>query len=295
MTFDNIQFVFVQVWAIYANQAPFFIGFAALFTVVAALELGTANPGRPWWRNHGLATDVTYLIVHTAAATYLRLPAMIMVAILVSGSMSTNEIRDLFTHGKGPLSSLPTWIQLPIYMLVSDFLLYWIHRTFHRSALWSYHAIHHSAKELDWTTSYRSHPVNIMFQQSLVLVLMIALGIRPEVIALVAPFDAFIAVWQHSNSKVTLGPLRYVLATPVFHRWHHTLPNEGGESNFAPTFAFWDWMFGTFYMPEGRLPQTFGTDDPSLGEGYLSQLVYPFKRFLPAFSNAKPSTSAPRS
>ena len=126
----------------------------------------------------------------------------------------------------------------------------------------------------------RFHPVNLMLQSSLVLGLMIALGVKPEVIALAAPIDAAIAVWQHSNTKMTLGPLKYVIATPVFHRWHHTLPDEGGNSNFAPTFAFWDLAFGTFYMPEGKLPQTFGADDPELGEGYLGQFIYPFRTHL---------------
>jgi hypothetical protein len=37
-------------------------------------------------------------------------------------------------------------------------------------------------------------------------------------------------------------------------------------------------MFGTFYMPEGKLPQNFGVDDHHFPEGYISQLVYPFKQ-----------------
>jgi sterol desaturase/sphingolipid hydroxylase (fatty acid hydroxylase superfamily) len=82
----------------------------------------------------------------------------------------------------------------------------------------------------------------------------------------------------HANLNWTLGPLKYVIATPVFHRWHHGPPNEGGEKNFAPTFSFWDVMFGTFYMPEGKLPQTYGVDDARFPQGFVGQLVYPFLR-----------------
>jgi sterol desaturase/sphingolipid hydroxylase (fatty acid hydroxylase superfamily) len=64
----------------------------------------------------------------------------------------------------------------------------------------------------------------------------------------------------------------------VFHRWHHTMPDEGGNSNFAPTFAFWDVLFGTFYMPPGRLPARYGVDDPQFPAGFLKQLAYPFIR-----------------
>jgi sterol desaturase/sphingolipid hydroxylase (fatty acid hydroxylase superfamily) len=50
--------------------------------------------------------------------------------------------------------------------------------------------------------------------------------------------------------------------------------------NFAPTFAFWDYMFGTFYMPEGKLPENFGVEDDALVEGYGSQLAYPFVQYM---------------
>lgn len=283
MSFEAIQLVFFKVWAVYSAHLPVMAFFAALFTVLSIVEFQSATPGKRWWRNPGLGTDVSYFLIHTLTMTYFKLPALLIVVLLLSGIMSQSEITDYFANGRGPLGSLPFWAQLPIYMLLSDFLLYWIHRIFHRvGSLWPFHAIHHSSREIDWTSSFRFHPVNIMFQQSLVLVTMLALGISPLVIAMVAPFDTFIAVWQHSNSRTTLGPLKYVLATPVFHRWHHTLPNEGGDSNFAPTFAFWDWMFGTFYMPEGKLPETFGTDDDELREGYFSQLIYPLKKLVGA-------------
>jgi len=65
-------------------------------------------------------------------------------------------------------------------------------------------------------------------------------------------------------------------AAPVFHRWHHSPPDQGGNKNFAPTFSLWDALFGTFYMPAGRLPQTYGVDDAQFPRGFLGQLIYPF-------------------
>lgn len=281
MSFESVQLVISKIWALYSTNIPVIVFFAVLFTVLATLEFQSSTPGKRWWKNPGLGTDVSYFVVHTAISTYFKLPAVLLIVFLASGTVSPTQIQNYFTGGRGLFSDLPFWVQVPVFMLLSDFLLYWIHRTFHGSSgLWPFHAIHHSSKELDWTSSFRFHPVNIMLQQSAVLVLMLFLGIRPEVIVFVAPFDSFLAVWQHSNSRTTLGPLKYVLATPVFHRWHHTLPEEGGSSNFAPTFAFWDWAFGTFYMPQGKLPETFGVDDPDLAEGYINQLVYPIRRWI---------------
>ena len=70
----------------------------------------------------------------------------------------------------------------------------------------------------------------------------------------VGPFTTFHSAFVHANLNWTLGPFKYVLATPVFHRWHHTSLEEGGNTNFAGTFPLWDLLFGTFRMPENRLP-----------------------------------------
>jgi lathosterol oxidase len=59
----------------------------------------------------------------------------------------------------------------------------------------------------------------------------------------------------------------------VFHRWHHTL--EHGDRNFAGTVSFFDWMFGTFYMPQGVLPEHFGIGEEPMPESFGRQLVHP--------------------
>ena len=38
-------------------------------------------------------------------------------------------------------------------------------------------------------------------------------------------------------------------------------------------------MFGTFYMPEGKLPEAYGVDDKDeFPAGFGAQLLYPFRR-----------------
>ena len=76
----------------------------------------------------------------------------------------------------------------------------------------------------------------------------------------------------------TFGPLRYALASPGFHRWHHTSQEEGLDKNFAGLFPFIDLLFGTFYMPVGRRPERFGVLNEEVPEGLLGQLAYPFRR-----------------
>ena len=140
-------------------------------------------------------------------------------------------------------------------------MLYWLHRMFHRGGFWKYHAIHHSSEHLEWISAARFHPVNLFIGTIMVDVILLMAGISPNVMLWVGPFTTFHSAFVHANLNWTLGPFKYVLATPVFHRWHHTSLEEGGNTNFAGTFPIWDILFGTFRMPENELPAGYGVDD----------------------------------
>jgi sterol desaturase/sphingolipid hydroxylase (fatty acid hydroxylase superfamily) len=279
--------MFDLVWSFLANIAqtllivlPGAIGFAVVFAVLTLFPSQACNPGRPWWRNPGLATDIWYILIIPFAAPYMRMSLMIGGAALLSGVMTTEEIADYFEHGRGPLAVLPFWVQVPIYVVASDFLLYWTHRLFHGASLWRFHVIHHSAEEVDWTTAYRFHPVNLWLGSFLVTAVMLFLGLSPTVLLFLVAFDTTTSAFVHSNLNWTLGPLKYVVATPVFHRWHHTPLDQGGNSNFGALFSLWDVLFGTFRMPKHALPAHYGIDDPQFPPGFLGQTVYPFRDLI---------------
>jgi sterol desaturase/sphingolipid hydroxylase (fatty acid hydroxylase superfamily) len=101
------------------------------------------------------------------------------------------------------------------------------------------------------------------------------MGFSPLVFVILGPINVLFSSLVHANLNWTYGPFRYVIASPVFHRWHHTSQEEGRDKNFAPTFPFLDVIFGTFYMPKGKLPETFGVDDP-VPDDFIGQLKYPF-------------------
>src|SRR5262249_2309421 len=132
--------------------------------------------------------------------------------------------------------------------------------------------------ELDWLSSVRLHPFNEMIGRSLQVIPFVLLGFPLGLLAAYAPFLTFYAVLIHANVNWSFGPLRYVIATPLFHRWHHTSETEGLDKNFAGFFPIWDIMFGTFYMPKGRVPVVFGVHGEEIPEGFIAQMIYPFKR-----------------
>ncbi|MGE0564369.1 MAG: sterol desaturase family protein [Pseudolabrys sp.] len=251
----------------------------ALGIVFAALTHWSAcNPGQPWWRKRELVTDVLYWFLIPVMARFVRIGLMVLGAAYLYGIHGVDALMAFYEDGFGPLATLPLWAQALVFLIASDFLLYWFHRLYHGHHMWKYHAVHHSSQELDWISAARFHPVNILFGTVIVDVALLLAGISPNVMLWVGPFTIAHSALVHANLNWTFGPLKYVLASPVFHRWHHTAADRGGSKNFAGTFPVLDLMFGTFFMPKNELPDAYGIDDKAFPDGFGAQMLYPFRQ-----------------
>ncbi|MGL4239578.1 MAG: sterol desaturase family protein [Beijerinckiaceae bacterium] len=255
---------------------PLFLLAAAVFTVVEWYAKSKASKG-PWWRKPELVTDLLYVFLVPGFLSYFKLMMIVLCAAIVTGALGTMDPVAYLNEGRGFLSGLPTWAQIAIHLVATDIMMYWSHRIFHGERLWRYHAIHHSPEHLDWVSAFRFHPVNTLFHSVLADAVMIVAGVPPTVIIMLAPFQLFMSGFVHADVDWDLGPLKYVIASPAFHRWHHTDVARGGEKNFAPTFPILDVIFGTFYMPEGEVPNDFGVDDPDFPKNIERQMIYPFQ------------------
>jgi sterol desaturase/sphingolipid hydroxylase (fatty acid hydroxylase superfamily) len=250
----------------------------ALGVVFAVLSFFWAcNPGRPWWRKRQLATDICYWIMIPLFARYLRIGLLVLGAALLFGITSAEGLVAFYEDGHWPLAQLPLALQAVIFLAGSDLMNYWSHRVFHGATLWKYHAVHHSSEQLDWLSAARFHPVNIFLGSVATDVAMLLAGISPNVLGYLGLFTVAHSAFVHANLNWTLGPFRYVLAGPVFHRWHHTAADRGGAKNYASTFPVLDILFGTFYMPERKLPVDYGVADRSFPPTFGEQMIYPFR------------------
>jgi len=203
---------------------------------------------------------VTEAYLHAGAALFWPHAAGAIVATLLAGY--------------GWAARLPLLAQAGLILVIMDFVQYWLHRLFHGATLWPFHAIHHSAEDLDWTTTYRVHPVNFAIYSAGALAVVRLIGFSAEAFVIIGPFNLVIGALVHANLDWTFGPLRYVIASPVYHRWHHDRDPKVHNKNFAPTFPLWDLMFGTCHMPKGELPQSYGVD--GVPTSFVAGLVYPF-------------------
>jgi sterol desaturase/sphingolipid hydroxylase (fatty acid hydroxylase superfamily) len=137
--------------------------------------------------------------------------------------------------------------------------------------------VHHSSTELDWLSSVRVHPVNDLLARIVQAIPILLLGFPVKILAVYIPFTTFYAILLHANVSWTFGPLKKIITSPVFHRWHHSSEVEAQDKNFAGLFPIWDLLFGTFYMPDGKQPESFGIIGNPIPPRFLAQLVYPFQ------------------
>jgi sterol desaturase/sphingolipid hydroxylase (fatty acid hydroxylase superfamily) len=256
------------------KNLPISIALAVVFTVLT--WFWSCNPSKQWWRKSDLATDLCYWLLVPVIARFLRIGLLIAAAALILGITTADGLIAFYEKGHGPLAALPLVAQGLIFLVGQDIIMYWTHRGFHGRRFWKYHAVHHSSEQLEWISAARFHPVNLFLGSVLADVVMLFAGISPNVFVVLGPLITAHSAFVHANLDWTLGPFRYVIAGPVFHRWHHTAADRGGEKNFAGTFPLLDLIFGTFHMPADELPDRYGIADRNFPSSFGAQLVHPF-------------------
>lgn len=273
----------VERWFAFMRPDLFaFLAACFVFTGLDFLPPAKCNPQPPWWCNSAVKTDLCYLFLNPAMRFALRLAPLIIVLLILLIFAPLEDVYAYLINGYGPLGKLGAPAQTIIALIIADFLAYWSHRLFHGSLLWPAHAVHHAPRDVDWTTAYRFHPINFVLGPWLVTTVLIFLGVSPTNIGLLAPVDLGMAFFVHANLNVTMGPLRYLIATPVFHRWHHSVEFPGHGVNYGANFALWDLIFRTYYLPLDRTPIVYGLDGETIEENCVVQLLYPFTKWLGA-------------
>jgi sterol desaturase/sphingolipid hydroxylase (fatty acid hydroxylase superfamily) len=270
------------------------LGLVVLSLVFFVIERVIGRGRRQPVFRRGWGTDVVYWFATILLTKPLaRLIVIVPASLLILANVTTVDALKLGEYrGFGPVSRQPVWLQaVQIYVLV-DFIGYWTHRLFHRGRWWPFHAVHHSSEELDWLGSLRVHPVNDLVNKLAQATPLLLLGYNPLVTLSTAPVLTFYALFLHANVNWDFGPLRAVIATPVFHRWHHSRDRAAWDKNFAGLFPVWDLMFGTYYMPRGRWPEDFGIHEP-MPRGYLGQLWAPFASLRRGAAKVNPPPSRP--
>lgn len=208
-------------------------------------------------------------------------------AIVISGVYKVLEVLfiDLGITAKSlsviDISSFSLWLQLLIFFIILDFVQWFTHVILHRyNFLWRFHKVHHSVKEMGFAAHLRYHWMeNILYKPLKVFAVMILGGFEPEQAYIVHFIAITIGHLNHSNIKLTYGPLRYVFNNPVMHLYHHAyaLPKGSKGVNFGISLSLWDYIFKTNYIPEdsGKIELGY-SDDSKMPKRFFGQLFYGF-------------------
>jgi len=142
----------------------------------------------------------------------------------------------------------PAWVALPLSFMVIDLAMWAHHWLLHRfDFLWRAHQVHHSDLDLDFSSSLRFHPFEVIFT-TLVRMLTVA-AIGAPLLAVVA-YEIALEVtgtFVHASLRVPEradAALRRLLVTPDYHRVHHSAGPEMNR-NYALILPVWDRLCGT--------------------------------------------------
>lgn len=184
---------------------------------------------------------------------------------------------------QGFVLAMPAVLRFVLVVLAADAVEYASHRAYHEvPLLWRIHAIHHSPQAMDWLSGSRLHFLEPLVTRAFVLVPIFLLGFPQDTIFAYLIFISVQSVLIHSNIKMNLGWLRYVVVTTQFHHWHHASDAEAIDKNYTAHTPIFDLLFGTWHLPKDRWPVNYGTVKPVPG-GMLGQFLHPITGPVTAF------------
>ena len=217
----------------------------------------------------GWRTDVVHYLINGVA-----LKVGIVVAVAVVGTVLRAFVPASF---RAAIAASPSWMQIVAALAITTVGGYAGHRAAHEvPLLWRFHRVHHSVREMDWLAANHLHPLDQIFVRSAAVLPLYALGFGRLSLGAFVVLTTLQAIFVHANVRLTFGPLRWLIATPQFHHWHHAREPEAYNSNYAGEFPLVDALFGTLYLPAHRWPAQYGIDDTEPA-GYLRQLVWPLR------------------
>jgi sterol desaturase/sphingolipid hydroxylase (fatty acid hydroxylase superfamily) len=175
----------------------------------------------------------------------------------------------------------PIWLKACATMMVGETAYYWAHRMSHQIPfLWRFHAIHHSAEQLDFLVNTRLHPVDLVWSRMVMLTPIFALGLANPVhfgdgltAVIILLVGSTWGYFIHSNVRWRLGPFEWLLTTPGFHHWHHSHGGRRRDCNYASMFPWLDRIFGTHYLPNAW-PERYGINEP-MPDSLAGQFIHP--------------------
>lgn len=153
--------------------------------------------------------------------------------------------------------------QMVVSFIVLDFFYWLYHYLMHKMKFtWRFHAVHHSDKVLNVSTSLREHPVETTIRLTHYMLVVWCLGPIIWIVSLHQFIQVISKIIIHSNWRLPEKMdkyLSFLVLTPNMHHVHHHEKRPYTDSNYGDLFSVWDRLFGTFqYLSKEEV--IFGLD-----------------------------------
>ena len=271
---------------------------AVMLAVIGPLQRW--RPVEPVTDRLAVRTDVIYTVIHRLG--FFRCVLFFTIDPWVDellGEMRTAGFGTFHLEDVWPGVTDGPWTSFLIYLVVFDFLNYWLHRAQHQfNPWWALHAVHHSQRQMTQWTDNRNHLLDDVLHALIWVMVAQVIGIAPSQFVAVVALTQLSESFQHANLRVSFGWLGERLwVSPRFHRTHHGVgighethgAHTMGGHNFGVLLPWWDMLFGTAdfgprFEPTGIRDQVESGRD--YGQGFWAQQRLGFKRFFSAWGRS---------
>jgi len=276
------------------------VGLIQILVLVAVIgPLQRWRSVEPVADRHAIRIDMLYTLIH-------RLGLFRLAIFFTLQPFFDDAMGALRTAGWGTfhldevwpgVTDIP-WVAFAIYLVVLDFVGYWIHRGQHQfNWWWGLHSLHHSQRQMTMWSDDRNHLLDDIIHDALIVIVAQLIGVAPgQFIAFVA-FTQLSESLQHANLRLSFGAIGERLwISPRFHRLHHSIglghESKGastlGGHNFGVLLPWWDMLFRTAnfedrYDPTGIRDQVEPRADGRVrdyGRGFWAQQWLGLKRMV---------------
>ena len=263
-------------------------GLLQILVLVAVIgPLQRWRPVEPVLDRATIRTDIVYTLLHRLGI--FRMALFFSVAPLFDALLGRLRVAGWETFNLDAIWPGVTdqpLMSFLLYLVVLDFLDYWVHRGQHQLEWWwRLHSLHHAQRQMTMWSDNRNHLLDDLLRDTLLVVVAQLVGVAPEQFVAIVAFTQLSESFQHANLRLWFGRVGERLwVSPRFHRLHHAVrtPSLGG-SNFGVLLPWWDMLFGTAdfalrFDPTGVRDQVEQGRD--YGRGFWDQQWLGLKRLI---------------
>jgi sterol desaturase/sphingolipid hydroxylase (fatty acid hydroxylase superfamily) len=188
-----------------------------------------------------------------------------IVARIVTGGMAAMPFLWLYSHRLFDINLRSVWALAALFIGV-EFSYYWFHRAAHSIRwLWATHAVHHSATHFNLSAAIRLGWTGQLTGAFVFFLPLAWLGFNPLAIATMLSLGLLYQFFLHTSLNINLGPLEWLLNSPIHHRVHHASNDTCLDRNYGSILIVFDRLFGTFATAPREEKLRFGLKGRALG------------------------------